>query len=90
LPSLDGRDRVRSCSVAALNFYKSLAIPAAREAKFAEQNQMGWRIQVLAAKISRLQFSGETQSLMYPASLAEGRIAVVTRREAGMRWTRTR
>jgi hypothetical protein len=26
--------------------------------------------------------------VMHPASLAEGRIAIVTRREAGMRWTR--
>jgi len=25
--------------------------------------------------------------LTYPASLAEGRIAIVTKREAGMRWT---
>ena len=28
--------------------------------------------------------------MVHPASLAEGRIAVVTRREAGMRWTQKR
>jgi hypothetical protein len=55
-------------------------IAHARHAKFARRVDLPQGVS-LVFSVNR------KHSLEYPASLAEGRIAVVTRREAGMRWT---
>jgi hypothetical protein len=46
------------------------------------------RVNPLARNISVLRKVESGVWFSHPASLAEGRIAIVTRREAGMRWTR--
>jgi hypothetical protein len=77
--------RFRS-AVAPLGLLSTTEIHA-RNAKFALRNQTAWGVQDHLRKTSRLSFPENQQSLLHPASLAEGRFAVVTTREAGMRWT---
>ena len=61
----------------------------ARKSKFAEWNQTGWLVQDPRAKIFRLPIAENPHYLdNIPPRFSEGRIANVTRREAGMRWTR--
>jgi hypothetical protein len=61
----------------------------ARKLKFAERNQLAAVFKVCARKYLACFFLKNSNSLRIPPR-QEGRIANVTTREAGMRWTRRR
>jgi hypothetical protein len=60
----------------------------AQQLKFFERNQARLPFKRLPQKYSSFFFSETNDTFLHPASIAEGRIAIVTTCEAGKRWTR--